>query len=68
MNDENKDTDSEKKRPYTTVALPDGMIKLIDDILDDETLGFQSRAEVVKQAVRELYNEYFGIQFIYRCN
>jgi Arc/MetJ-type ribon-helix-helix transcriptional regulator len=42
---------------YTTIKLPVEFIKLIDSLLDNKTLGFSSRTEVVKTAVREYYEK-----------
>lgn len=46
---------SEVAENYTTIKLPKPFVKMIDEILDNEKLGYQSRAEVVKVAVREYY-------------
>jgi len=40
---------------YTTIKLPKEFAKLIDELVDDEKLGFSSRTEVVKSAVRDYY-------------
>jgi len=43
---------------YATIKLPKGFMPQIDEIVSDEQSGFSSRAEVVKQAVREFYIKY----------
>ncbi len=42
---------------YTTIQLPEGIISLIDELIDMKTYGYSSRAEVVKEAVRDLYDK-----------
>jgi hypothetical protein len=37
---------------YTTVRLPKGLIKQVDDVVKDNDWGYTSRAELVKEAVR----------------
>ena len=44
---------SEKNELYTTIKLPKEFMEMIDTLVDDSKLGFTSRAEVVKTAVRE---------------
>ncbi len=39
-------------RRYTNVALPSDLIKKIDKIIKKKGLGYKSRGEVVKEAVR----------------
>lgn len=39
---------------YTTVQLPEGIVKEIDEIINDSSYGYSSRAEFVKEAVRDL--------------
>ena len=43
-------------KKYTTIQLPDDMIELIDELLKSG-IGFKSRAELVKAAVREFAKE-----------
>ena len=42
---------------YTTIKLPKEFTELIDGLVNDRRLGFSSRTEVVKQAVREYYEK-----------
>jgi metal-responsive CopG/Arc/MetJ family transcriptional regulator len=37
---------------YVTVKLPKELIQKIDTFLDEQNLGYTSRAEIVKDAVR----------------
>ncbi len=37
---------------YTTVRLPKALLKQVDDVVKNQDLGYSSRAEVVKAAVR----------------
>lgn len=41
-------------RRYTNVALPDEMIERIDKLVKEDDLGYKSRGEFVKEAVRHL--------------
>lgn len=41
-------------RRYTNIALPDDLIERIDKIIKDSDLGYKSRGEFVKEAVRKL--------------
>ena len=38
---------------YTTIALPNSLIKEIDNIIKKDTLGYKSRPEFIKEAIRE---------------
>jgi len=42
---------------YSTIKIPREFATLIDKLVNDKRLGFTSRAEVVKQAVREYYEK-----------
>ena len=42
---------------YTTIKLPKEFAELIDELVSDKKLGYSSRTEVVKQAVREYYEK-----------
>ena len=42
------------RKGYTTIALPNELIKEIDDIVKSKTSGYTSRAELIKEAVRTL--------------
>ncbi|MGD0994349.1 MAG: ribbon-helix-helix domain-containing protein [Candidatus Bathyarchaeia archaeon] len=37
---------------YTTIRLPKGLLKQVDDVVKNQDLGYSSRAELVKDAVR----------------
>ena len=42
---------------YTNVALPEDLIGQIDNIIRKKGLGYKSRGELVKEAVRNLLKE-----------
>jgi len=42
---------------YTTIKIPKEFATMIDELVEDKRLGFTSRAEVVKQAVREYHEK-----------
>ena len=42
---------------YVTVKIPEELAAEIDRILENRTLGFRSRAELVNQAIRKLLLE-----------
>lgn len=42
------------RKGYTTVALPDELMKEIDSIIKSKKKGYTSRGELVKEAVRNL--------------
>ena len=37
---------------YTTIRLPKGLLKQVDDVIKNQNLGYTSRAELVKEAIR----------------
>lgn len=37
---------------YTNIGLPDDLIKAIDNVIKNSKLGYKSRGEFVKEAVR----------------
>ena len=41
-------------KTFTTIAIPDELIKEIDDIVKSKKFGFRSRPELIKQAIRQL--------------
>jgi len=46
---------------YITIQLPeDFVLELIEPLLKNTKLGFSSRAEVVKEGVRVVYDKYIG--------
>ena len=46
---------------YITIQLPEEFVKeMIEPILSNLKLGFSSRAEVVKEGVRLVYDKYIG--------
>lgn len=42
---------------YTNIGLPEDLIKQIDNILKNTNLGYKSRGEFVKEAVRNSIKE-----------
>ncbi|MBW2984312.1 ribbon-helix-helix domain-containing protein [Candidatus Woesearchaeota archaeon] len=44
-------------RKYTNVALPSDLIEQIDKIIKKKGMGYKSRGELVKEAVRNLLKE-----------
>lgn len=44
-------------RKYTNVALPSDLIEQIDMIIKKKGMGYKSRGELVKEAVRNLLKE-----------
>ncbi len=42
---------------YTNVALPEELIDKLDDIIKKSKLGYTSRAEVVKEALRDFISK-----------
>jgi metal-responsive CopG/Arc/MetJ family transcriptional regulator len=42
------------RKTYTTIALPDELMKEIDAAIRSKKLGYKSRPELVKEAVRNL--------------
>jgi len=42
------------RKTYTTIALPDELIKEIDTVVSSKKFGYKSRPELVKEAVRNL--------------
>ncbi len=47
---------------YITVSLPKTFIKKIDEVIENEELGYKSRPEFIKDAVRR-HLELYGIPF-----
>ena len=45
------------RKGYTTIALPDEMVKEIDEIIKQKKRGYTSRAELIKEAVRILIDK-----------
>ncbi|MCH7517852.1 MAG: ribbon-helix-helix protein, CopG family [Candidatus Dadabacteria bacterium] len=45
------------RKGYTTVALPDELIKEMDEIIKQKKRGYTSRGELVKEAVRNLLKD-----------
>ncbi len=44
-------------KTFTTIALPDELIKEIDEVVKTKKLGYRSRPEFIKEAVRRLLGE-----------
>ena len=45
------------RKGYTTIALPDEMVKDIDEIIKQKKRGYTSRAELIKEAVRVILDK-----------
>ena len=46
---------------YITIQLPEDFVfELIEPLLKNTKLGFSSRAEVVKEGIRLVYEKYIG--------
>ena len=41
-------------KTFTTIALPDELVKEIDEIIDKHIQGYRSRPELIKDAIRKL--------------
>ena len=44
-------------KSFTTVGLPDELIKEIDEIVKEKKVGYRSRPEFIKDAIRRLLLE-----------
>lgn len=44
-------------KTFTTVALPDELIKEVDEIVKSKRMGYRSRPEFIKDAIRKLLRE-----------
>ncbi len=51
---------------YTNVALPEELIQEIDKVVKDSGIGYTSRGEVVKEAVRKFLKELLEYKHIKR--
>ena len=45
------------RKGYTTIALPDQLTNEIDQLIASNKRGYTSRAELVKEAVRQLLDK-----------
>ena len=45
------------RQGYTTIALPDGLVKEIDQTIKSGKRGYTSRAELIKESVRLLLDK-----------
>lgn len=45
---------------YFTVKLPDGTINKIDIMLNDTKLDYTSRSDILKDAIRKLFDLHYG--------
>ena len=45
------------RQGYTTIALPDELIKEVDEIIKTKKLGYTSRVELIKEGVRLILNK-----------
>jgi len=46
---------------YVTISLPESFVKKIDEVIDNKDFGYSSRAEFVKESIRNRLRE-LGIQ------
>lgn len=44
-------------KTFTTVAIPEELIKEVDNIIKEKKLGYRSRPEFIKEAIRKLLRE-----------
>ena len=44
-------------KTFTTIAIPDELIKEVDEIAKLKKLGYRSRPEFIKDAIRKLLRE-----------
>lgn len=45
------------RKGYTNVSIPNSLIKEIDVLVKKQTLGYTSRAELIKEAIRKLLKD-----------
>ena len=45
------------RQGYTTIALPDELVKEIDEVIKSKKMGYTSRAELIKEGVRLILNK-----------
>jgi len=41
-------------KTFTTVAIPDELIKEVDELIKSKKRGYRSRPELIKEAIRKL--------------
>lgn len=44
-------------KTFTTVAIPDELIKEVDNVVKSRKMGYRSRPELIKEAIRKLLRE-----------
>ena len=44
-------------KTFTTVAIPDELIKEVDEVVKPRSHGYRSRPEFIKEAIRKLLRE-----------
>ena len=44
-------------KTFTTVGIPDELIKEVDEVVKLKKLGYRSRPEFIKEAIRKLLRE-----------
>ncbi len=44
------------RKGYTTIAIPDELVKEVDELIKSKRRGYTSRAEVVKEGLRLVLN------------
>ena len=42
------------RKKYVNVSLPEDLVKKIDNIVDKGGLGYKSRSEILKEAIRDI--------------
>lgn len=46
------------RKGYTTFALPDELVKEIDEVIKSKKRGYTSRAELIKEGVRIILDKF----------
>lgn len=44
-------------KTFTTIAIPDELIREVDDVVKGKKQGYRSRPEFIKEAIRKLLRE-----------
>lgn len=45
------------RKGFTSISIPDEMVAWVDRLVDQKKYGYESRAEVIKDALRRLQRE-----------
>ena len=51
-------------KKYTNIAIPSELAEKIDEIIKNKGMGYKSRGEFVKEAVRNHLNKFLGSNFL----